>query len=395
MTDVLYLAWRYLAHHRFKTAILLASITLILFLPVGLRVLVEQGAQQLTARAEATPLVIGAKGSPLELSLSTLYFGTDAPAPIRYAEVERAAADGLARAVSMHVGFVARGHPIVGTSLEYFEHRGLRIAGGRAMGMLGECVLGAGVAAAERLGPGDTIISTPETVFDLAGVYPLKMHVTGVLAASGGPDDDAIFVDVKTAWIIAGLGHGHEDLSRPTAGGSVLDRTDEVITANASVVEYNEITPENVGSFHFHGALADKPITAVIVFPRDAKAAALLQGRYLEADEAVQVIVPGVVMDDLLDTVLTVQSFIVAGAVILGVATLATATLVFLLSLRLRRREIATLHRLGGSRWRVASVMASEIVVVLLGSAVLAAGLTVLTGSVGSGLLRDLIRTWG
>ena len=35
----LYIAWRYLAFHRFKTAILVTSISLILYLPVGLQVL--------------------------------------------------------------------------------------------------------------------------------------------------------------------------------------------------------------------------------------------------------------------------------------------------------------------------------------------------------------------
>ena len=79
MTGTLYLAWRYLLYNRVKTIILVGSITLILYLPVGLRVLVDQSAQQLTARARATPLVIGAKGSPLELVLNTLYFSEDRP----------------------------------------------------------------------------------------------------------------------------------------------------------------------------------------------------------------------------------------------------------------------------------------------------------------------------
>ena len=55
MSSVLYLAWRYLAYHRYKTAVLVLSITLILYIPTGLRVLVRQSEQQLTARAEATP----------------------------------------------------------------------------------------------------------------------------------------------------------------------------------------------------------------------------------------------------------------------------------------------------------------------------------------------------
>ena len=51
MTDVLFLAWRYLAYHRVKTTTLVASITLIIYLPLGLNVLVNHSAQQLTSRA--------------------------------------------------------------------------------------------------------------------------------------------------------------------------------------------------------------------------------------------------------------------------------------------------------------------------------------------------------
>ena len=74
MKHVLFMAWRYLRFYRGKTAVLVASISLILFLPAGLNVLVERGAEVLTARAESTPLMIGARGSAVDLTLSALYF---------------------------------------------------------------------------------------------------------------------------------------------------------------------------------------------------------------------------------------------------------------------------------------------------------------------------------
>ena len=111
MKQSLYLAWRYLAYHRFKTAILITSITLIVYLPVGLQVLVSQSAEQLTSRAEATPLIVGAKGSPLELVLNTLYFESDTPEVMRYAEVTRIAESGLATPIPLYTRFQARRHP--------------------------------------------------------------------------------------------------------------------------------------------------------------------------------------------------------------------------------------------------------------------------------------------
>ena len=394
MKGILYLTWRYLAYHRLKSVILVGSITLILYLPIGLRVLVDQSSAQLTARAQATPLIIGAKGSPLELALNTLYFSADRPERVGYGEFIRVAESGLAMAIPAYVRFRARGHAIVGTNLDYFSFRGLRIAAGRQMAMLGECVLGARAASAMGVGPGDAIVSSPESVFDLAGVYPLKMNVAGVLAFADGPDDDVVFVDLRTAWIIEGLGHGHQDLAKPEAAGAVLSREGSNVVANASVMQYNEITADNIDSFHFHGDLSENPLSAVIVVPPDQKSSALLQGRYQADEERVQIVTPSMVIDDLLGTILTVRSFVMAGAVILGLATLATTALVFLLSLRLRRRERVTLFKIGGARSSVAGIMASEIVAVLVVGGLLAACLTLLTDQFGSVAIRAVIRNW-
>ena len=391
MKDSLYLAWRYLVYHRIKTAILITSITLIVFLPVGLRVLVSQSADQLTTRAEATPLIVGAKGSPLELVLNSLYFESDVPALMKYSEVARIDMTRLAQAIPLYVRFRARGHPIVGTTIEYFEFRGLEVVQGTNLTVLGDCVLGARVAEALGVEPGGAVISSPESVFDIAGVYPLKMRVAGILGFSDSPDDHAVFVDIKTAWIIEGAGHGHQDLSRSEAVGSVLSRDSATIVANAAVVQYNEITPDNIDSFHFHGDLGDNNLTAIIAVPSDQRSEALLRGRYESADDMSQVVPPVTVMDELLDTILTVQSYVIVAVVVVGLSTLATAALVFILSLKLRQREIQTMIRIGGSRASIGWIVVSEIVVVLSTSVVLALGLTFITSRFGSAAIRALI----
>jgi putative ABC transport system permease protein len=391
MTDALYLAWRYLAYHKVKTAILVTSITLIVFLPVGLRVLVRQSEEQLTARAAATPLLVGAKGSPLELALNSLYFEGDVPETMRYTQAIRVDTSGLALAVPLYVRFEAQGHPIVGTTLEYFDFRGLRVAAGSGLTMLGDCVLGARVAEALGVEAGDKVISSPESVFDLAGVYPLRMHVRGVLEFSDSPDDLAIFVDLKTAWVIEGLVHGHVDLSTQEATAQVLRRDSTNVVGNASVVQYQEITADNLGEFHFHGDQGEYPVTAVIAVPPDQRAGTILRGRYSSPDDPVQIIEPTAVIDELLDTVLTVQTFVIAAVVVVGISTLATAILVFMLSLRLRRREIETMRKIGGSRASIGWVMVSEVVVVLVAGVVLAGGLTVITSRFGSAAIRAVI----
>ena len=96
-------------------------------------------------------------------------------------------------------------------------------------------------------------------------------------------------------------------------------------------------------------------------------------------------------MSDLLNTILTVQSYVVAAILMVAVATLAMAALVFMLSLRLRRREIETMMKIGGSRRSVAVVLTSEVVVVLALGVVLAGGLTLVTSRFGSAAIRALL----
>jgi len=89
MNHVLYMAWRYVRFHWGKTVLLVSAISLVLFLPAALYVVVEQGARTLTARAESTALLIGAKGSAVDLTLSALYFRTPNLSPCEFREVRR------------------------------------------------------------------------------------------------------------------------------------------------------------------------------------------------------------------------------------------------------------------------------------------------------------------
>jgi ABC-type antimicrobial peptide transport system permease subunit len=68
-----------------------------------------------------------------------------------------------------------------------------------------------------------------------------------------------------------------------------------------------------------------------------------------------------------------------------------TMILVFLLSLRLRRREIATMMKIGASRATLAAVLISEVAVVLLLGGILAGGLTFATRLFGSAAIRALL----
>jgi putative ABC transport system permease protein len=388
MHDVLYLAWRYLRFNRGKTAVLVASISLILFLPAALQVVVRQASRSLTARADATPLLVGAAGSAVDLTLAALYFRSPSIEPVTAAEVERVASTGLAMAIPLHLRYQAGGHRIVGTTTDYLDFRGLELAAGRRFAILGECVLGADAARALDLGPGQHLVSTPAGAFDVAGSFPLKMAVVGVLAPTGTPDDEAVFVDVKTAWVIAGLAHGHQDVTDPAAASGVLTREEGNVVANASVLSYTEITPDNIDSFHFHGDPSGFPVDAVIAVPPDRKSGIVLRGRFAELTEPVQMVVPRQVVDDLVETMFSVRDAVLVVSAGLAVATIATAALVFALSIRLRRRELETMRRIGASPARMRAILTSEVLLVVAAAVIIAAALTAAVSRFGGVVLR-------
>jgi putative ABC transport system permease protein len=390
MIDSLYMAWKYVTYNKGKAAILVISITLIAFLPMALQVLLNESEQQLRARAGQTPLLVGAKGSALDLVMNSLYFNEEVPQLIPLGALRQIEETGLAVSIPLYVRFRARGFPVVGTSLDYFDFRGLRVEDGRMLAMLGECVIGANVAEQLGLRPGDGLISSPENLFDIAGVYPLKMKVTGVLARTHGSDDLAVFVDTRTAWFIQGLGHGHEDITRTGDGSVILQRDDRNVTANAKLMQYTEITEGNLTSFHFHGDQSDYPVSALIALPRDAKSATLLRGRYLE-DKQYQITRPDDVIDGLMENIFRIRNVIDAVIVIVGLSTILTMILVFVLSLRLRQGEIDTIFRIGCNRMTVVRLLAAEIMIIVVVSAGLCAALLWLVQANSAELVRTLI----
>ena len=390
MTDSLHIAWKYIAFNKIKTITLVACITLISFLPVALKLLLNESERQLMSRAVSTPLVLGAKGSALDLVMNTLYFDDEVPEIITVKSSNRVMDSDLALPIPLYVRFHARGNPIVGTTLDYFDFRGLGIAQGRQLAVLGECVLGARVAESLGLKPGDSLVSSPETLFDLAGVYPLKMKVVGVLNKSHTSDDLAVFVDLKTAWVIQGLGHGHEDVTKLQDPTLVLKRTAKNVAATAKLYQHSEITDKNIDSFHFHGDLAQYPISAVMAVPHDDKSGTILRGRYLNREETRQIVKPADVIDGLLQNIFRIKNVLDAVISVVALATILAIILVFALSLRLRQREIQTIFKLGCRRATIARLLTAEISIIVITSGVICGSMILLINQFSNDLVRML-----
>lgn len=368
----IYLARRSLRATPLRTVTLVFGMTVALALPVFTRVAAGTIQKALLARARATPIVVGATGNEFDLTLSSLYFRGQVTQPIPYrwrSEIEQR---GYGVAVPLYVRYSTMGAPIVGTSPEYFEQRALRVAAGRLPALLGEVVVGSGVASRLDLEPGSTMLSDLTNLYNLAGSYPLLLDVVGVLAPTGGPDDDAVFCDLRTTWVLDGRLHGHPPVTQQTAlNGQNLEG--ENLEASAAIFLFQRITDENRATFHMHGDLGEAPLTSLLVFPPDQRAHDELLGDFaLEKD--LQAVRPTTVVDTVLAIVLRLSELLNGYFVMVALSTVALFVLVIWLSLRLRADEMRLMATLGASRGATALLVGVEVAAMVLASGLIAAG---------------------
>ncbi len=391
MNRLLPLVCAYLSHHPIKSSVLLGCLTLTLYLPFTLYGLGARMQSALTERASQTPLLIGMRGSQLDLVLHGLYHRPETPGRLPQAVLETVRQGGIAKAIPLFNAHSAKGYPVVASSLDYFAWRQLSLAEGSLPMRLGDCVLGARVARELGLGPGDRLLTDTREFFDLAGRYPLKMRITGILAPSNPADDAAVLVDLRTGWLIEGIGHGHDLLDDNTEDGTLLEIRNGTYVGSPAVREFTEVTADNLSRFHFHGDPALFPLTAIIAWPGDERAETLLLGRFIADDSPYMAVRPLDVVRDLFERLLPIKRLLGIQNAFLAVVVFSLMTLVVSLSLRLRRDEFQTMQYMGCSRGTITLLWLSELSLLLLGALLLAIAAAAVTVWFGSEWLRLMI----
>lgn len=356
MRTELYLTARYLRARPVPALALALSLALSAALPLISSRLAREFERALTERARSTPLLAGPAGSRFDLTLAALYFRSSNLPPVDLALAERLGAEPGLLAVGIETSHRARGVPIVAVAREYFDCRGLRARSGRLPNWVGECVLGARAARRLGLGPGGKLFSDTEHLLDLTKPPALELTVSGILAPSGGPDDEVILADLETAWAIAGLSHAHVDPSAGLAPGQLLGQapSGDLVLSGAFLPDAS-ISAENRPRFHRHGSAEQLPLTAVLLFPRDAKVATLIEQR-INARGPEQIVRPAQVVAELLADVLRIKRLADWLSWLLGATTLALALSIARLGVELRAEEALTLAKLGagaGVGWRL------------------------------------------
>lgn len=198
----------------------LASITLVL--------LVNHQIQQAFARDLAgIDVVVGAKGSPLQLILSGV-FQIDTPTGnVPLAEVQALQANPqVAKLIPISMGDSFKGYRIIGTTPDYLSHYAGVMASGAMWREPMQAVLGAKVARDTGLRVGDSFVGSHGLGGGGHAHGQTPYAVTGVLALSGSVMDRLILTATESVWRV------HEkDTALDAADQKILEEEREVTLA--------------------------------------------------------------------------------------------------------------------------------------------------------------------
>jgi len=198
----------------------LASITLVL--------LVNHQIQQAFARDLAgIDVVVGAKGSPLQLILSGV-FQIDTPTGnVPLADVQALQANPqVAKLIPISMGDSFKGYRIIGTTPDYLSHYAGVMASGNVWQGPMQAVLGARVARDTGLRVGDSFAGSHGLGGGGHAHGQTPYTVTGVLAPSGSVMDRLILTPTESVWRV------HEkDTALDAADQKILEEEREVTLA--------------------------------------------------------------------------------------------------------------------------------------------------------------------
>lgn len=171
----------------------------------------SQVGERLRNNARGVDLVVGAKGSPLQLILSSIYFIDFPTGNISKEDARLLAANPLVKkAVPLALGDNYAGFRIVGTDTGYVSLHGLELAAGHFWTKAFEVVIGAEVARVQGLKAGDRIygshgLSSDEDIHD---DHPYI--VAGVLKKKGNVADNLVLTGLERIWEMHGAGEKRE-----------------------------------------------------------------------------------------------------------------------------------------------------------------------------------------
>ncbi len=187
--------------------------------------------------SQGIDLVVGAKGSPLQLILSSVYHVDIPTGNIASDSLDLLRRDPfVARAIPLALGDNFRGARIVGTEPEFLAIHGATLSEGSIFTTVGTAVVGATAARETGLTIGQSFAGTHGLGGDGHAHDRVPFRVTGILKPTGTVTDRLILTSIDSVWAMHGIAspdaaagattEGDQDHAGHAHGEEVLDRRD-------------------------------------------------------------------------------------------------------------------------------------------------------------------------
>ena len=326
----------------------LGTASIVLLLLAG-----AQLSETLSRDARGVDLVLGAKGSPVQLVLAAVYHADIPPGNIQQQDAERWASDPrVATAIPLSLGDSYRGFRIVGTQEAYAGLYGASLAAGRFWNDQMEAVVGSAAAESTGLGVESRFAGAHGLVDGGHSHQSSPYRVVGVLEPTGAVIDRLILTSLESVWAL----HG-EDQPRARDDrhpGREEDHHDD----HEHETEHEEdqelqspLTPEHLE--------AGREITALLIRYQSPLAATTLP-LAVNAGSVLQAASPAMEVSRILQLVgIGLDGLSAFSWVLILTAALSVFAALYG-SLRARRGDLAMLRCLGATRWELLWVLLLE-----------------------------------
>ncbi|MEM7278928.1 MAG: ABC transporter permease [Pseudomonadota bacterium] len=326
----------------------------------------SQFSETMSRDARSIDLVLGPKGSPVQLVLSAVYHADLPPGNIQLSDAQRWADDPrIETAVPVSLGDSHRGFRIVGTTQAYASLYGAELASGRFWQETMEAVVGAAAAHADGLEIGSSFAGAHGLQEGSLNHESHPYRVVGILEPTGTVIDRLILTSLSSVWAVHGEENAHEN---PHQEPEVDNHSDP-----------------HEHDAHSHEDAEDLEITAMLLTYR-SPIAALSLPREINAGGSLQAAAPAMEIARILGLVGIGLDGLTAFAWVLILTAAMSVFAALYGSLRSRRNDLAILRCLGATRW--------ELLVALLLEGLLLSTAGVALGFVLGHGAAELLGTW-
>lgn len=339
------LGWQNLKSNPLNTLLSLLLMTFGVGVISLLLLLNNQIEQQLQSNLRGIDMVVGAKGSPLQLILSSIYHIDNPTGNIPYKEANKLDKNPLVDfTIPLSFGDSYNGYRIVGTTHKYAELYEVNLKEGRLWNRSLEVVLGSTVAEIHQLKIGDTFYGTHGLVEGGHVHDDYAYEVVGILKPSFSTLDQLILTNSQSVWKV----HNHQPIEEEN------DHHDHHNCDHEHHHhEHDEIAPET------YSIPEDAMITALLVKFKSPVGFIQLP-RKVNETTSLQAAVPALEISRLTSLLgFGVQTINTIAFIIIIVSGLSIFISLYN-SLKKRRYELALMRVHGATKWQLVKLVLQE-----------------------------------